>query len=300
MKRRRATWFLAVLAATLALPRAARAQNMDTPAPPPLGPAPEVRERATLLAAHLPDEIKLETVPPALLWIGAATGAGATVLLAVLPSQDTAGKALSIAAPATYLTADVAALLAPGEYQHSIAMAGLFLGTGSLWASTGRIDPQSDIRAVTPVALSAGYYASGALQLLSLALSRPAPLSRLREDYAAIRTPAGRARSTSGSVDAIERDFARSDPAIPGWLVAAPIIAGGLVATAPAFDGNVPDSDRALDGAIGGTTALFGLLLASAPEPYSQYVDQLGRAGLRVAAAPMSTGGAALIVSGRF
>lgn len=300
MKWCRAISILAVLGATLALPRVARAQNMDAPPPGPQGPAPEVRERATLLAAHLPDEIKLETVPPALLWLGAAIGTGVTVLSAILPSHDPAEKALWIAAPATYTAADVTALLVPGEYQRSVQMAGFTLGSGSLWAAMGRIDPQSGISAVTPVALSAGYYTSGALELLSLALSHPAPLARLRSDYAAIRTPAGRARSTAASVDATERDFRSSEPAIPRWLLAAPIVVGGLVATVPAFDSKLSDSDRALDGAIGGTTALFGLLLASVPEPYSQYLDDLGRTGLHVSAAPVATGGAALLVSGQF
>ncbi|WP_437716198.1 hypothetical protein WMF45_07150 [Sorangium sp. So ce448] len=119
---------------------------------------------------------------------------------------------------------------------------------------------------------------------LNVALSEYTPVSRLRAGYALVATPERRARLSGAQIASIERDLLGSPPAIPHWAIRLPAALGGLVATVPALDRDLPEDTRTLSL----TTCLFTTVWSLASmfrreHPVVSYQQDLRRAGLRVA-----------------
>ncbi|WP_437877146.1 hypothetical protein [Sorangium sp. So ce513] len=258
------------------------------------------RERAALLAPRFQDAIRLHSTGKALpiLLGGVFGGIGAVSLAGVIVAGDidTPRRLAWATGSASLLAGGIAAFAAPETYRIQVLGTAGLLSQGSLWLGFALDDSRTFSR-TTPIALSAGYYLSGALSGLNLALSDYTPVSRLRADHALVATPAWRARLTGAQVAGIERDLLGTAPAIPNWAIYLPIALGGLAAAAPALDSELPAEQRLTGVTLGLLTSMWSFAMMDVDHPAQAYQRDLRRAGLGLApSGPEGTAG--LTVSG--
>ncbi|MDC0677616.1 hypothetical protein [Sorangium atrum] len=287
--------------ARLSLPVSAAAQEAIAPAWDETERREDIaqrRERAALLATHLPDVIRLHSagkgVPILVSGIG---GASLALSLTAAPAEP---RFLALTAgSATLLAGGIAALAVPEAYRRETVGAAALLSQGSVWLGLAFFT-ESGFGRVAPVALSSGYYLSGLLSCLNLALSGYPPVSRLRADHALVATSEWRARLSGAQIASIERDLLTTAPAIPSWAIHLPIALGGVAATVPAWDGDLPAETRMLSLTSGLLASAWSLGAMFDPEhPVQSYQRDLRRAGLQVApSGPDSNVG--LTISGKF
>ncbi|KYF71350.1 hypothetical protein BE11_27590 [Sorangium cellulosum] len=305
---RRARWavMMGLAAACLSLPGRAAAQEAS--APTWSAPAWEEserpedvaqrRERSALLATHFHDATRLHSAGKGLPILFGGLGAASLAAVSLAGEIDTPLRIAWVSGSATMLAGGLVGFAVSETYRPgTLATAGL-LSQGSLWLGFALLD--SDMfPTMTPVALSAGYYLSGALSGLNLALSDYTPVSRLRADHALVATPAWRARLSGAQVAGIERDLLGTAPAIPSWAIHLPVALGGLAAALPALDRDLPESQRVVSATTGFLTCAWALAMVQIDHPAQSYRRDLRRAGLSVA--PSGPEGAAgLTVSGAF
>ncbi|XXX74449.1 hypothetical protein WMF30_43060 [Sorangium sp. So ce134] len=300
MRRARQAFTLGAAVACLSLPGSAAAQEASAPAREESEAREDIaqrRERAALLATHFNDTIKMHSSGRALpILFG---GIGAVGLASGLVWFTDAPQSIGlIAGSTTMLAGGVVALAAPETYRPStLATAGL-LSQGSLWLGF-TFDGNDTLARMTPIALTTGFYVAGLLSGLNLALSELTPVSRLREGHALVATPAWRARLSGAQIASIERDLLGTAPAIPSWAIYLPVALGGIAATVPAWDGELPVTQRMWSATTGLLNAVWSVALMEREHPVQAYQRDLRRAGLRVA--PSGPGGAAgFTVSGTF
>lgn len=291
---------------SLSLPGSAAAQEAIAPAWEEREAREDIaqrRERAALLAPHFTDAIRMHSssiaLPILFSGVGAAGLASSLAWSADAPQPtDTPLRIAFAASSAAILAGGLAGLAVPETYRRdTLGTAGL-LSQGSLWLGFAFLEDDGLAR-MTPVALSAGFYVSGFLAGLNLALSDYTPVSRLRADHALVATPAWRARLSGAQIASIERDLLGTAPAIPNWAVYLPAALGGVVATVPAWDGDLPVETRVLSLASGLLNSAWSFALMAHDHPAQSYQQDLRRAGLRVApSGPDGTAG--LTVSGEF
>lgn len=292
--------------ASLSLPGSAAAQEAIAPGWEESETREDIaqrRERAALMAPHFVDATRMHSsgqwLPILFGSVGAAGLASSLAWSLDAPLRTDAPLRIAFAASsATILAGGLAGLAVPETYRlHTVGTAAL-LSQGSLWLGFAFIEDEGLAR-MAPVALSAGYYAAGLLSGLNLALSEYTPVSRLRADHALVATPASRARLSGAQITSIERDLLGTAPAIPSWAIYLPVALGGVVATVPAWDGDLPVQKRVLSLASGLLHCAWSFALVGSEHPAQSYQQDLRRAGLRVA--PSGPDGAAgLTVSGKF
>ncbi|KYF52026.1 hypothetical protein BE08_44830 [Sorangium cellulosum] len=256
------------------------------------------RERAALLAPRFQDAIRLHSSGKALPIL--FSGIGAVTLAGPIAAEDgdTPTRIAWATGSTALLAGGIAALAAPETYRLQILGTAGLLSQGSLWLGFALHDSRTLSR-MTPIALSAGYYVSGALSGLNLALSDYTPVSRLRADHALVATPAWRARLTGAQVAGIERDLLGTAPAIPNWAIYLPLALGGVAAAAPVLDSELPTEQRLTGVTLGLLTAMWSLAMMDVDHPAQAYQRDLRRAGLSLApSGPEGTAG--LTVSGKF
>ncbi|WP_438027231.1 hypothetical protein [Sorangium sp. So ce233] len=300
---RRARWAVTVgaAAACLSLPGRAAAQEAIAPTREESERPEDVaqrRERAALLATHFHDATRLHSAGKGLPILFSGLGAASLAAVSLAGDLDAPLRIAWASGSATMLAGGLIGFAAPETYRGgTLATAGL-LSQGSLWLGFALLGSGAVPR-MTPVALSAGYYVSGALSGLNLALSDYTPVSRLRADHALVATPAWRARLSGAQVAGIERDLLGTAPAIPSWAIHLPIALGGVAATLPALDGDLPDAQRFLSATTGLLTCVWSFAMLQFDHPVQSYQQDLRRAGLSLA--PSGPEGAAgLTVSGEF
>ncbi|WP_437722114.1 hypothetical protein [Sorangium sp. So ce861] len=300
MRRVRRAVIAGAAVARLSLPGSAAAQEARAPGWEESESREDVaqrRERAALLSPRFNDAIRMHSstiVLPILF-----SGLGAATLAASLSSDMVAPQQITfIAGSATMLAGGLAAFAVPETYRPGTLGAAGLLYQGSLWLGFA-LDEDHELARITPVALSAGFYVAGLLSGLNLALSEYTPVSRLRADYALLATPASRAGLSGAQVASIERDLLGTAPAIPSWAIYLPVALGGVVATVPAWDGDLPVEKRLLSVTSGVLNAGWSLIAMDLDPPAKSYERDLRRAGLRVApSGPDGTAG--VTVSGKF
>ncbi|WP_437781706.1 hypothetical protein [Sorangium sp. So ce1097] len=305
--------------ALLSTPGSAAAQEASAPAQQASAPAQQAsapawddsesrediaqrRERAALLAPRFQDAIRLHSSGKALpILIGGIFGGIGAVSLAgaiVAEELDTPRRIAWATGSASLLAGGIAAFAAPETYRIQVLGTAGLLSQGSVWLGFA-LDDSRTLSRMTPIALSAGYYLSGALSGLNLALSDYTPVSRLRADHALVATPTWRARLTGAQVAGIERDLLGTAPAIPNWAIYLPIALGGFAAAAPVLDSELPTEQRLWGVTLGLLTSVWSLAMMDVDHPAHAYQRDLRRAGLSVApSGPEGTAG--LTVSGEF
>ncbi|WP_437288918.1 hypothetical protein [Sorangium sp. So ce406] len=288
-------------AACLSLPGSAAAQGAIAPAWEETERPEDIaqrRERAALLATHFHDATRLHSSGKALPILFGGLGAASLAAVGLSGDLDMPLRIAWASGSATMLAGGLVGFAAPEAYRRgTMATAGL-LSQGSLWLGFALLDSDMLPR-MTPVALSAGYYVSGALSGLNLALSDYTPVSRLRADHALVATPAWRARLSGAQVAGIERDLLGTAPAIPSWAIHLPVALGGVAAALPALDSDLPDAQRFTGVTTGLLTCVWSVAMLDVDHPAQSYLQDLRRAGLSLA--PSGPEGAAgLTVSGEF
>ncbi|HEY0464582.1 MAG TPA: hypothetical protein VGC79_10250 [Polyangiaceae bacterium] len=210
-------------------------------------------------------------------WLGVAEIAlGSSMLLLLLGDSpnDHATDAMLAVGGSVAVFGGSASFLISADYRRTVVGASSLAAFGAL-ATAFTVSRERTVPAYSTAALAAGSYSSAALLGLNVILRRP-PLARLR---AARRMLHERAASED-DVRQIDADLAQSVPALPAWLSYSPLIAGGLVATLPAFaDGFATDlrNGVAAGGAISCAIGLAGVLL---PSNYARYQDELRQSGV--------------------
>lgn len=285
------------------------------------------RERQALCAvdwrssrvSHLADA--LETVHDRLTWrmgvdswLLALEGGLFLAFDTLLPSNtdmsDNRERALKISAHGIWLAGGTASIIAPADYKQGIVGTSFFAGLGTLWLASlsdvpyGSPLPFNSTRADDPTyprySLAAASFATAGLITLRAALGPP-PLRRIERAYRATRSESQQSRFSSKQIHQAELDLYALEPKIPDWVVYAPVIVGGAVATVPAFADGF-DSARKNDMAIWGAVYMFFGAIGAIPfHPYRDYRRELKKAGF----SDVSVGGgpgdrAGLSISGRF
>ncbi|WP_437965593.1 hypothetical protein WMF04_39070 [Sorangium sp. So ce260] len=309
VRRVRQAVLLGAVVAGLSLPGGAAAQEAPAPAREESERGEDIaqrRERAALMATHFNDVIKLHSsgkgLPILFGGLGAVGLAGSVAGLASSEDVSTDGPPLIALASgsATMLAGGIAALALPETYRlPTLSTAGL-LSQGGLWLGIGlALDEDAGLARMTPIALSAGFYVSGLLSGLNLALSEYTPVSRLRADHALVATPGSRARLSGAQISSIERDLLGTEPAIPNWAIYLPVALGTVAATIPVLDRELPTEERLFSGTLGLLNTAWLVAMMDRDHPVQSYQRDLRRAGLRVApSGPEGTAG--LTVSGKF
>ncbi|WP_433933564.1 hypothetical protein AB3662_04310 [Sorangium cellulosum] len=288
-------------AACLSLPGRAAAQEAIAPAWEETERPEDVaqrRERAALLATHFHDATRLHSAGKGLPILFSGLGGVSLAAVSLAGDLDTPLRIAWASGSATMLAGGLVGFAAPETYRRgTLATAGL-LSQGSLWLGFALLDSDMLPR-MTPFALSAGYYLSGALSGLNLALSSYTPVSRLRADHALVATPAWRARLSGAQVASIERDLLGTAPAIPSWAIHLPVALGGVAAALPALDSDLPDTQRFMGVTTGLLTCVWSFAMLQLDHPAQSYQQDLRRAGL-ILAPSGPEGAAGLTVSGEF
>lgn len=250
-----------------------------------------VRERATLLAARLPEAIRQREVAPVVapLTIGVGVLSGA-----LYAGSDFEHHAL-LANSVLTLGGGVSYYFLPETHRNEVLAATnrAAQGTLYLWLA-GMTDPGLD-RSL--YAIAGAYYGAALLEGLNAGLSRHPGVARLRLHQRKLGTAAARSRLTPAELVAIERDFLATQRPIPHWLVGVPMALGGGLGLVPAFDDDVASRERAIAAILGSATALQGLVQFAMRTPADEYQSDLVR--VRLGAAAVS-GGGALLLEGSF
>lgn len=246
------------------------------------------RERAALLALRLGELIKRESLP---LWLSAGyvgVGALGTGLSAFAVSDDPrvgvpwlAGFGIATAVTACTLGSAEDTRRRALQSVGYLPMAGLLFGI-AMSGEDARL-PQ-----LTTAATAAGYLGTSILSAINAIASNGVGIAVQRRNYARIATPSDRASLTTAQLIRIEADFISRKPALPYWLVMAPIGVSGAVALAPAFDGDRTDRTRALSAALGSLAILNFAVALAVEHPVASYQSDLGK--LKLTAIASGTG----------
>jgi hypothetical protein len=256
---------LVVAAGVLAAP-AVRAQQA-----PPAEAREEARERAALLAQHLPDAVTARSfvlLPPLVILSG---GAMAAIGIGARWPGAVAGGVLA-------LGGGVGFYFMPEQRNYELVGATAMASSGLLYLSLPLQAPHN--RWTIPI--GAGHLAMSALGFINFAYSTNPGRTRLQRDLQRVRTPAARSRLSVEELRQIERDMYATDFFVSQWAMGLPLIVGSVVASAPLFDSDVAGRDKPLIGAIAGATLVEGLAISFAQTPAAQYRSSLEKAGLWV------------------
>jgi len=283
--------WVAVAALILLSTRAARAAEPDTDA--------TKRERATLLAAHLPDQARVESVPKAFVWLWMGAGAASTALALYLDARPSRAQIAYAATGGVAVLGASAVLLVPEPMERDMTQSAAMLYFGGLYCSMALRGPNASVERAY-YSMAVGYGTSAVLNALNLGLSHPPSSRTLWSDYRSVRTPQARRAISNGQVQHIEQDFVRTERAIPPWVAYAPVAIGGVVGAFSTVDADFPARERAPAIALGATSALFGLGMMLVPSPLDEYRRDLRRAGLRIALGPPPGNAGGLSVVGIF
>jgi hypothetical protein len=235
---------------------------------------------------------------------------GAITLLftnVVFTDQNTAAKVMANSGGGLLLAGGIAGLLVPRDYQLGVVETGLLAGAGALFMASG-LDPGSNdhvgdrSHSYDNYSLATASFATAGLVALRTALDRP-PLDRLDQAYRELKGEAHVNAWSADRIRSIERDLARLEPAIPGWLVYSPLIAGGAVAAVGAAvsfarDGGSVLGWADLSAAVYLAAGIYGVLPGN---PHRDYRRDLRRAGLpHVSFGPAPGGGFSVSLWGQF
>ncbi len=240
----------------------------------------ELRERAVLLAQALPQAVRLRSfvaVPPLLITAGALVGAGGF-------AERSPGL---VAGGAVWVLGGAAFYAMPEQRNYELLAASAQAGMGLSYLGLPLPSPHE--RWQVPIA--AGYLATSALSFVSFAYSTHPGRTRLAANLQRVRTPSARARLSAADVRQLEQDLYDTDPFVPRWMLGLPLMAGGVVAAAPLFDGDVEARDKSLFALFSALTVWQGLTLSFAGEtPAESYRSSLERGGLWLGWAPLPGG----------
>jgi hypothetical protein len=195
------------------------------------------------------------------------------------------------------LVGGASVFLLPEASQRDVLFLGVFAATGGIW--TG-LTVMMDAPPLTSVALASGYFTTSVLVGTNMLFGLPTARSVLQRDYQAVRTPAQRAALSEAQVASIEDHFRGTKRAIPPWALYLPMVLGGAVAAAPAFDGDRTHHERFVSGWAGGLSIVIGSAFMAVPVPFSEYEDRSKAAGLQIGVAPGAAGSPGLSLVGRF
>lgn len=249
-------------------------------------------QRATLLAAHLPEAVRrnrgLPKVAGAVLGLGGAVEIG--VVAAIGGPRSARDWAAVTSGTAWVGTGALAFLLPDAPDAH---LAGLFVATGAGWAGLAE---NADVH-WTAISTSVGFGTSALLSLTNALIVDPPSSAVLWNHYLSLRSPGQRERVSARRVARIERDLRRTRRPLPSWLVALPAALGGMVALAPAFDKKRSERARLHASLSGALATVEGVGMMLLPEPYRDYEGDMRQTGLKVSA---FFGGPGFVVNGRF
>jgi len=254
-----------VAAGILAAP-AARAQQAA-----PREGREEARERAALLAQHLPDAVharSLVLLPPLMIVSGAAMGA---IGIGARWPGAVAGGALA-------LGGGVGFYLMPEQRNYELIGATAAASSGLLYLSLPLEQPHPRWQ----IPIGGGFLAMSALGFINFAYSTNPGRTRLQRDWQRVRTPAARSHLSIEELRQIESDLYATDFFVPQWALGLPLILGSVVALAPLFDRDVAARDKPLVGAIAGASLIEGVAISFVQTPAAQYRGSLRNAGLWV------------------
>jgi hypothetical protein len=129
--------------------------------------------RAALLAAHLPDQAKAESVPNVAAGVLVGVGA-ATTTLALYPGGGLSPSPVAFASSgASALLGGTAVFVVPASAERDTILTAAALSLGGVWLGVGLAEQTVAVRA-THYSIAGGYYMTATLHGLNLALSRPA------------------------------------------------------------------------------------------------------------------------------
>jgi hypothetical protein len=231
----------------------------------------EARERAALLAQHLPDAVRarsLVLLPPLMIFSGGAMGA--IGIAARWPG--------AVAGGAVALGGGVGFYFMAEQRNYELIGATAAASSGLFYLSLPLSEPHNRWQ----IPIGAGNLAMSALGFINFAYSTNPGRTRLHRDLERVRTPAARSNLSVDELRQIERDLYATDFFVPQWALGLPLILGGVVASAPLFDRDVAGRDKPLIGAIAGATLIEGLAISFVQTPAAQYRSSLQKAGLWV------------------
>lgn len=240
----------------------------------------QARERAVLLAQVLPEALRVRSVwigPP--LVIAAGVGMGGLGVAGRAPGLVVGGAIGVLGGAGFYLM--------PEGRNYELLIAASQASLGFYYAGLPLGEPHQRWQ----IPIGVGYLGMSALSFVNFAYSTHPGRTRLRFDLDAVRTPEARARLTPADVRRLERDLLDTEPFLPRWLLGLPLVAGGVLALAPAFDDDLRDGDRALAGVLAGLALVQGMTFSFAGEtPGERYRSSLERGDLRLALVPLPGG----------
>jgi len=264
----------------------------------------DARERATLLAAHLPDAIQRERPGLMRVFAGAigVLGGVAAVGAAVATDESAQGttareRTLLGLGGGLWFAGGVATILAPDPYVFDAYSSTMGAGLGTMWFGLWSDDAHASDAYVASFVV--GAYATAALSAINLMGARRTSRQQLVADYALVSNAEQRHRLTTRQVMQIEADFRGTQRLVPVGWVYLPLFVGGTTASAIALAGhdNTERNGRVLLPLIFAVEAL-PLLLSN--DPFSDYSKALRRTGVGMRLAPGPNGSAGLGLVGWF
>lgn len=133
--------------------------------------------------------------------------------------------------------------------------------------------------------ISAGaFFGDSALRFVDAAIQRPISRRRLSRRYRSIWRPDLRENVTEETLEAIERDFRRSSPAMSPWLLHAPLLVGAAADFAMLARSDYEAKDRYIAAGLGGVLLIFGgaFIVGDETSGWNRYERQLENTGFKV------------------